>query len=57
MDGELQECTEVVTNVITGAVRQTATPAGGAAFPGLGGRGGFDRGGGGGGNRGGGRGQ
>jgi HlyD family secretion protein len=36
MDGELQEGTEVVTNVITGAVRQTATPQGGA-FPGLGG--------------------
>ena len=57
MDGELQEDTEVVTNVITGAVRQTATPPGGAAFPGLGGGRGFDRGGGGGGNRGGGRGQ
>jgi HlyD family secretion protein len=60
LDGELQEGAEVVTNVITGAVRQTATP-GGATFPGLtGGRqgfpgGGFDRGGGGG--RGGGRGQ
>lgn len=56
MDGELKEDTEVVTNVMTGAVRQTATP-GGAAFPGLGGGRGFDRGGGGGGNRGGGRGQ
>ena len=53
LDGELNEGTEVVTNVITGAVRQTPTPAGGAAFPGLGGRQGFP----GGGNRGGGRGQ
>jgi HlyD family secretion protein len=52
VDGELQEGTEVVTNVITGAVRQTQTPAGGTAFPGLGGgRQGFP-----GGNRGGGRG-
>jgi HlyD family secretion protein len=41
MDGELQEGTEVVTSVITGAVRQTATPQGGAGFPGLGGRQGF----------------
>jgi HlyD family secretion protein len=43
LDGELQEGTEVVTNVLTGAVRQTATPQGGAAFPGLGGgrQGGF----------------
>ena len=59
LDGELQEDTEVVTNVMTGAVRQTLTPPGGAgAFPGLGGGrqgGGFP--GGGGGNRGGGRGQ
>jgi hypothetical protein len=58
MDGELQEGTEVVTNVITAAVRQTATPPGGA-FPGLGGgRQGFPGGGfpgaGGGGRRGGG---
>jgi HlyD family secretion protein len=37
MDGELQEGTEVVTNVITGAVRETPTPQGGAGFPGLGG--------------------
>ena len=37
LDGELKDGTEVVTNVVTGAVRQTATPAGGAAFPGLGG--------------------
>jgi hypothetical protein len=57
LDGELKEDTEVVTNVITGAVRQTA-PQGGA-FPGLGGGrqgfpgGGFP-GGGGGGRRGGG---
>ena len=55
-DGDVSEGTEVVTSVITGAVRQTPTPQGGAAFPGLGGgrEGGF---GGGGGNRGGGRGQ
>ena len=58
MEGSLQEGTEVVTNVITGAVRQPPTaPQGGAAFPGLdGGRRGFP-GGGGGGGRGGGRGQ
>ena len=55
MDGELKEGTEVVTSVITGAVRQTPAAPGGAAFPGLGGgRQGFP---GGGGNRGGGRGQ
>jgi uncharacterized membrane protein YgcG len=55
LDGELKEGTELVTNVTTGAVRQTVTPPGGAGFPGLGGRqGGFP---GGGGNRGGGRGQ
>ncbi len=54
-DGEISEGTEVVTSVLTGAVRQTPTPQGGNAFPGLGGgRQGF---GGGGGNRGGGRGQ
>ena len=53
MDGDLKEGTEVVTNVITGAVRQTPAAPGGAAFPGLGGgRQGFP-GGGGGGNRGG----
>jgi hypothetical protein len=41
LDGELVEGTEVVTNVSTGAVRQTTTP-GGATFPGLtGGRQGF----------------
>jgi hypothetical protein len=47
LDGEIQEGTEVVTNVITGSVRQTPTPPGGA-FPGLGGgrQGGFRRGGG-----------
>ena len=58
LDGELKEGTEVVTNVITGAVRQAPTAPGGAGFPGLGGgrQGGFP-GGGGGGNRGGGRGQ
>ncbi|HET9468871.1 MAG TPA: hypothetical protein VFO48_10690, partial [Vicinamibacterales bacterium] len=51
LDGELQEGTEVVTNVLTGSVRQVATPQGGAGFPGLtGGRQGFP----GGGNRGGG---
>lgn len=47
MDGELKEGTEVVTNVLTGAVRQTPTPPGGTAFPGLGGgRQGFPPGGG-----------
>ena len=57
LDGELKDGTEVVTNVITGAVRQVPTAPGGAGFPGLGGgRQGFP-GGGGGGNRGGGRGQ
>ena len=59
-EGELKEGSEVVTNVITGAVRQTSTPPGGGAFPGLGGgRQGFPGGGfpGGGGGRGGGRGQ
>ncbi len=60
MEGTINDGTELVTNVITGAVRQAATPQGGNAFPGMGGRG-FDRGGGGfgggGGNRGGGRGQ
>ena len=56
LDGELKDGTEVVTNVMTGAVRQAPTAPGGAAFPGLGGgRQGFP--GGGGGNRGGGRGQ
>ena len=56
MDGELKEGTEVVTNVLTGAVRQTPTAPGATAFPGLGGgRQGFP--GGGGNNRGGGRGQ
>jgi HlyD family secretion protein len=48
MDGELQEGTEVVTNVLTGAVRQVPTPQGGSGFPGMGGRQGFP----GGGNRG-----
>jgi hypothetical protein len=55
LDGELQEGTEVVTNVLTGAVRQVLTPQGGGGFPGLGGGrqgGGFP-----GGGRGGGRGQ
>ena len=57
MDGTLQEGTEVVTNVLTGAVRQPPATPGGAAFPGLdGGRRGFP-GGGIGGGRGGGRGQ
>jgi uncharacterized membrane protein YgcG len=56
LDGELNDGTEVVTNVTTGAVRQAPTAPGGTAFPGLGGgRQGFP--GGGGGNRGGGRGQ
>jgi hypothetical protein len=46
LDGELKDGTEVVTNVIVGAVRQAVTPAGGASFPGLsGGRQGFGRGG------------
>jgi HlyD family secretion protein len=51
LDGELQEGTEVVTNVMTGAVRQVLTPQRGGAFPGLGGGrqgGGFPGGGGGG---------
>ena len=57
LDGELKEGTEVVTNVITGAVRQTPTPQVAPPSPDLaGGRQGFP-GGGGGGNRGGGRGQ
>ena len=37
LDGTLQEGAEVVTNIIIGAGRQTATPRGGNAFPGLGG--------------------
>ena len=37
MDGELKEGTELVTNVLTGAVRQTPAAPGGTAFPGLGG--------------------
>jgi hypothetical protein len=47
MDGRIEEGTELVTNVITGAVRQTTAPARGNAFPGMdGGRGGgFGRGG------------
>ena len=46
MDGDVQEGTEVVTNVTIGAVRQTATPAPTNAFPGLdGGRRGFGGGG------------
>ena len=56
MDGRIEEGTELVTNVITGAVRQAVTPPGGNAFPGMGG----GRGGGFGGGptgRGGGRGQ
>lgn len=60
LEGELQEGTEVVTNVITGAVRQTLQPQGGQGFPGLGGGrqgGGFPGGGQPGGGRGGGRGQ
>ena len=53
-DGALQEGAEVVTSVTIGSARQTAAPAAGNAFPGLGGgrQGGF-----GGGGRGGGRGQ
>jgi hypothetical protein len=59
LEGELEEGTEVVTNVITGAVRQTLQPQGGQGFPGLGGgrQGGGFPGGQGGGGRGGGRGQ
>jgi HlyD family secretion protein len=59
MDGNLQEGTEVVTNVTIGAVRQTATPPPTTAFPGLEGDRGFRGGGfqGGGRGRGGGRGQ
>jgi len=46
LDGELSEATEVVTNVTTGTVRQTAAPAN-TGFPGLGtGRQGFPGGGG-----------
>ena len=41
IDGTIDEGTEVVTNVTTGAVRQTTTPAGGNAFPGMGGGRGF----------------
>jgi len=57
LEGPLEEDSEVVTNVLTGAETRTAAPTGG--FPGLG-RGGFQGGGGGanrggGGNRGGGR--
>jgi HlyD family secretion protein len=52
LEGALEENSEVVTNVLTGAETRAATPTGG--FPGLG-RGGFPGGGGGGGNRGGGR--
>jgi hypothetical protein len=47
MDGRVEEGTDLVTSVITGAVRQAVTPAGGSAFPGMGGGRGFDRGGGG----------
>jgi HlyD family secretion protein len=49
LDGELKEGIEVVTNVITGSVRQTPTAPGRGAFPGLGGgrQGGFPGGGGG----------
>ena len=59
LDGTLEEGMEVVTNVITGAVRQTLQPQGGQGFPGLGGgrQGGFPGGGLPGGGRGGGRGQ
>src|SRR5688572_3059631 len=35
LDGELQEGTEVVTNVLTGAVRQPLTAPGRGGFPGL----------------------
>jgi hypothetical protein len=58
-EGNIQEGTEVVTNVTIGAVRQTATPAPTTAFPGLEGDRGFRGGGfqGGGRGRGGGRGQ
>jgi HlyD family secretion protein len=37
IDGTLQEGTEVVTSVTIGSARQQAVPAGGNAFPGLGG--------------------
>jgi hypothetical protein len=49
LDGDLQEGTEVVTNVTTGAVRQPLTAPGRGGFPGLGGgrQGGFPGGGGG----------
>ncbi|RPI54429.1 MAG: efflux RND transporter periplasmic adaptor subunit [Acidobacteria bacterium] len=45
LDGTIQEGTEVVVTVTTGAVRQTTTPQGSNAFPGLTGGRGFDRGG------------
>ena len=47
LEGELQEGTEVVTNVITGAVRQTCSRKVAQGFPGLGGgrQGGFPGGG------------
>ena len=57
IDGAVQEGTDVVTTVMIGSARQTATPATGAAFPGLDGGRGRQGGFGGGGNRGGGRGQ
>jgi hypothetical protein len=47
LDGPLQEGSEVVTSVTIGPARQTATPQGGTAFPGLGGRQTFPGGGGG----------
>jgi HlyD family secretion protein len=49
LDGGIQEGAELITSVTIGGVRQTAAPAGGSAFPGLGGRPAFrGRGGGGG---------
>jgi HlyD family secretion protein len=60
LDGDVREGTELVTNVITAAARQTATPAGANFFPGMGTGRGFRGGGdfrGGGAARGGGRGQ
>jgi len=49
LDGDIKEGTDVVTSILTGPARQVAPPAGGNAFPGLGGGRGFGGGRGGGG--------
>ena len=46
LDGDIKEGTDVVTSILTGPARQVAPPAGGNAFPGLGGGRGFGGGGG-----------